>query len=244
MAQAEKAAASGKGVVGNFSGTSLGDIACVPAPQLKHPKGIRDIQEWYISTAIRQDYVYAVFEEQTEIGIQNYQTIHNAIGDKIDAFFVCGTDFGTQTGTFCSEETFRTLWMPHYRKINDWIHGNTNWKTFKHCCGAMASFIPALIECGFDIINPVQLSAAGMDAETLKGEYGKDLTFWGGGVDTQKTLPFGKPAEIRKEVLGRCEIFSRDGGFIFNAIHNVQAHTPIENIVAVIDAVKEFNGDL
>jgi len=242
--EAENASASGRGVIGNFSGTALGDIACVPAPQLKHPKGIRDIAEWYMSTALRPDYIYEVFEKQTEIGIKNYETVFNAIGNKIDAFFVCGTDFGTQDGTFCSLDTYRELWKPHYTKINNWIHKNTNWKTFKHCCGAMQSFMPDLIESGFDIMNPVQLSAKGMNATELKNEFGKDITFWGGGVDTQKTLPFGTPADVRTEVLERCEIFARDGGFIFNAIHNVQAKTPVENIIAMIDAVKEFNGDL
>jgi hypothetical protein len=240
--EAERAAATGKGVIGNFSGTALGDIACIPAPQLKNPKGIRDISEWYMSTVLRPDYIYEMFERQTEIGINNYETIYNAIGDKIDAFFVCGTDFGTQDGTFCSLDTYRSLWKPHYKKINDWIHCNTNWKTFKHCCGAMASFMPDFIESGFDIVNPVQLSAKGMDGETLKREYGKDITFWGGGIDTQKTLPFGSQEEVRVQVLERCEIFAKDGGFVFNAIHNVQAKTPIENIVAVIEAVKEFNG--
>lgn len=240
--QSKRASESGMGVIGNFSGTALGDIACVPAPQLKHPKGIRDITEWYMSTALRPDYVYEVFERQTEIGIKNYETVYNAIGDSVDALFLCGTDFGTQDGTFCSIDTYRELWKPHYKKINDWIHKNTNWKTFKHCCGAMASFMPDFIESGFDIINPVQLSAKGMDAQALKNEYGKDIVFWGGGVDTQKTLPFGTPGEVRKEVLERCEIFSRDGGFIFNAIHNVQAKTPVENIIAMIEAVKEFNG--
>ncbi len=99
------------------------------------------------------------------------------------------------------------------------------------------------IDAGFDIINPVQCSATGMDPQTLKDRYGKNLVFWGGGVDTQKTLPFQTPTEVRQEVLKRCEIFSPDGGFVFDAIHNVQAMTPIENIIAMLDAVKEFNGD-
>ena len=244
ISQAAAAASSGKGVIGNFSGTALGDIACVPAPQLKKPKGIRDITEWYMSTLLRPDYIYEIFERQTEIGIKNYETIYNAIGNKIDAVFICGTDFGTQDGTFCSLETYRELWKPHYRKINEWIHTNTEWRTFKHSCGAAASFMPDFIESGFDIINPVQLSAKGMDAATLKNEYGKDITFWGGGVDTQQTLPFGTPEEVRAQVLERCEIFSKDGGFIFNAIHNIQAKTPIRNIIALIDAVHEFNGDI
>jgi uroporphyrinogen-III decarboxylase len=87
----------------------------------------------------------------------------------------------------------------------------------------------------------VQCSAAGMDPVHLKKEFGKHITFWGGGVDTQDVLPFGSPEEVRKQVLQRCEIFGEDGGFIFNAIHNVQANTPTENIVAMLEAVKEFN---
>ena len=100
------------------------------------------------------------------------------------------------------------------------------------------------IDSGFDIINPVQCSAAGMDPKLLKEKYDEKLVFWGGGVDTQKTLPFGKPEDVRQEVLQRCEIFSPDGGFIFNAVHNIQANTPVENITAMINAVKEFNGVL
>ena len=131
--------------------------------------------------------------------------------------------------------------MPYYKKINSWIHSNTNWKTFKHSCGAIYEFIPLLIESGFDIINPVQCSAQGMDPKTLKENFGDSIVFWGGGVDTQKILPFGSKEQVRDQVLRRCEIFSRSGGFVFNSIHNVQAKTPVENIVAMIDAVKEFN---
>ena len=98
------------------------------------------------------------------------------------------------------------------------------------------------INSGFDAINPVQCSAAGMDPQLLKDRYGDKLTFWGGGVNTQQTLPFGTPEETREEVLERCRIFSPNGGFVFNAIHNVQALSPIENVVAMIDAVAEFNG--
>ncbi len=159
----------------------------------------------------------------------------------VDVAYICGTDFGTQISTFCSEETFRELYMPYYKKINSWIHSNTNWKTFKHSCGAIYEFIPLLIESGFDIINPVQCSAQGMDPKTLKENFGDSIVFWGGGVDTQKILPFGSKEQVRDQVLRRCEIFSRSGGFVFNSIHNVQAKTPVENIVAMIDAVKEFN---
>ncbi|MGB6033199.1 MAG: uroporphyrinogen decarboxylase family protein, partial [Bacteroidota bacterium] len=95
---------------------------------------------------------------------------------------------------------------------------------------------------GFDILNPVQCSATGMEPEKLKRQHGKQIVFWGGGVDTQKTLPFGTPAEVRAEVTDRCRIFSEEGGFVFNTVHNIQANTPVENILAMLDALGEFNG--
>jgi hypothetical protein len=241
-AETKRAAATGRGVIATFGGTALGDIALVPAPFLKRPRGIRDIEEWYVSTLTRQPYVHRIFERQTEIALGNLEKIRTRVGDRVQAAFICGTDFGTQTSTFCSVATFRSLYLPYYKKINDWIHGQTAWKTFKHSCGAVVSLLPSFIDAGFDIWNPVQLSAAGMDPVRLKREYGKDLVFWGGGADTQRTLAFGKPAEVREEVLGRCEVLGKGGGFVFNAVHNVQANTPPANIVAMIEAVKEFNG--
>jgi hypothetical protein len=236
-----EAASTGRAVVANFGGTAFGDIALVPAPSLKHPKGIRDVAEWYISTRSRRGYIHRVFESQCEFGLENLARIHQRVGNSVDAVFVCGTDFGTQTSAFCSVPAFRELWFPYYKRVNDWIHAHTTWKTFKHSCGSSARFFESFIEAGFDIVNPVQCSAAGMEPAQLKRDYGSRLVFWGGGVDTQKTLPFGTPAEVREQVLRRCEIFAPGGGFVFNSIHNVQAGTPVGNIVAMIDAVHEFN---
>jgi uroporphyrinogen-III decarboxylase len=237
---AREAAAKGRFVVGSVGGTAFGDIALVPAPFLKHPKGIRDVAEWYMSTVSRRDYVHAVFSAQCEQALANLERVHAEIGGALDALFVCGTDFGTQTSAFCSVETFRELYMPYYARVNDWIHRHTSWRTFKHSCGAVERFIPSFIECGFDILNPVQCSARGMDPEHLKQTYGDRIAFWGGGVDTQKTLPFGTPDEVREQVRARCQVFAPGGGFVFNAIHNVQAGTPVENIVAMLDAVREL----
>ena len=237
-----EAGATGRGVVGNFGGTAFGDIAIVPAPALKHPKGIRDITEWYVSTSSRQDYVHKVFKRQCEIALQNLEKVHAAIGNSVQAVYICGTDFGTQTSAFCSVKTFRNLYFPYYKQVNDWIHSHTTWKTFKHSCGAVSKFLPSMIEAGFDILNPVQCSATGMEPEQLKANFGDQLVFWGGGVDTQDVLPFRTHAEVREQVLRRCEVFAAGGGFVFNSIHNVQARTPVENIVAMIDAVHEFNG--
>ncbi|MBI3694160.1 MAG: methyltransferase, partial [Acidobacteria bacterium] len=239
---AQAARATGRAVMASFGGTAFGDVGVLPAVGLKYPKGIRDIAEWYISTRARRHYVHQVFERQCEIALANFKRLHAAVGDLVDVVNICGTDFGTQSSSFCSVDTFRELYMPYYQKVNDWIHQHTRWKTFKHSCGAVEKFIPSFLESGFDVLNPVQCSAAGMEPEHLKCAYGDRLTFWGGGVDTQKVLAFGTPAAVREQVLQRCEIFSRNGGFVFNAVHNIQALTPVENIAAMIDAVREFNG--
>ncbi len=236
-----RARATGKAVIAGLGGTALGDIALVPGLQVKHPKGIRDIAEWYMSTVMRPDYIKGIFEKQTEIALENIGRIHEVVGDNLDAVFICGTDFGTQDSTFCAPEQFDDLWLPYYRRINDWVHSHTTWKTFKHSCGAVESFMARFIDAGFDIINPVQLSAKGMDPVQLKKNYGKDLVFWGGGIDTQKTLPYGKPEQVREEVLRLCDILAKDGGFVFNTVHNIQANVPVENIAAMIHALKEFN---
>ena len=237
-----EARTKGRAVILSAPGAGFGDIALVPGPFMKHPKGIRDIAEWYISTSARQDYVHAIFSKQCDYALENLARLHAAVGDDVDAVMLCGTDFGTQKSTFCSTQTFRNLWFPYYKKVNDWVHSHTNWKCFKHSCGSVDRFIPSFIEAGFDILNPVQCSAANMGEEHLKADYGDALTFWGGGVDTQKTLPFGTPDEVREEVLRRCEVFSKGGGFVFNTIHNIQARTPVANIVAMLDAVHQFAG--
>ncbi len=243
LAQAIREASSqGRAVVAKMNGTAFGDIARVPGVQLKRPKGIRDVAEWYMSISSRPDYIHAIFSKQCEFALINLDKLNRACGEWIDIIYLCGADFGTQSSTFCSVNTFENLYQPYYRQVNNWIHTNTQWKTFKHSCGAVERFMNAFIESGFDIINPVQCSAKGMDARHLKDTYGDRLVFWGGGVDTQKTLPFGTPEQVREEVLSRCAIFSTNGGFVFNSVHNIQANTPVENIVAMIDAVKEFNG--
>lgn len=241
--RAAEAGCGGRGVIASMPGTALGDIALVPAPFLKHPKGIRDVAEWYVSTRSRREYIHRIFAKQVEYALANLARIHDAVGDDaFDVVFTCGADFGTQTSSFCSAATFNELWLPYYREINGWIHKNTRWKTFKHSCGAVAKFIPSFIEAGFDVLNPVQCSASGMDPRQLKNAFGSAIVFWGGGVDTQKTLPFATPADVRREVLERCEVFSPGGGFVFNTVHNVQAGTPVANVVAMLDAVREFNG--
>jgi hypothetical protein len=233
---------SDRALIVNVGGTAFGDIALVPGPWMKRPRGVRDIAEWYMATLTRPEYVHAIFDRQVEVALKNLDTVHGLIGDEAQAIFICGTDFGTQDSQFCSIETFRDLYLPYYRQVNDYIHRHTRWKTFKHSCGAIEPLIPSFIDAGFDILNPVQVNAAGMDPAALKAKYGQAVVFWGGGVDTQKALPFATPREVTSHVLKQCEILGRQGGFVFNAIHNVQANVPVENVVAMIEAVKTFNG--
>jgi len=236
---ARLAAESDRAILANFGGTAFGDIALVPAPWLKHPRGIRDIEEWYVSTAARFDYVYEVFDRQCEIALGNLPKIYEAVGDRVSAVFITGTDFGTQNGPFISGASYRKLYGPFHRRVNDWVHGHTPWKTFIHSCGSIVKLLGDMIEAGFDVVNPVQCSAAGMDPRLLKRQFGDRVTFWGGGVDTQKTLPFGTPDEVRREVAERIEIFGAGGGFVFNTVHNVQAGVPVENLVALYETVRQ-----
>ncbi|MBM3497431.1 MAG: methyltransferase [Armatimonadetes bacterium] len=231
-----------RALVANFGGTGFGDIALVPAPWLKHPKGIRDVEEWYVSTVARRDYVLKVFEGQCEIALGNLARIAEVVGDRVAVVMLTGTDFGTQRGPFISPQAYRELYQPFHKALNDWVHRHTAWKTFIHTCGGVEPLINDFIEAGFDVMNPVQCSAEGMDPRRLKGEYGDRITFWGAGVDTQQTLPFGTPDEVRREVLERLEIFAPGGGFVFNPIHNVQPRTPVQNLLAMFDALREFGG--
>jgi hypothetical protein len=224
-------------VAAAFGGTAFGDIALVPAPWLKDPKGIRDIEEWYISTIARRDYVQEVFARQTEIALKNLRSIYQAVGDKVQVLHMDGTDLASQNSLFCSPDTYRELYLPCSRKLNDWIHAHTKWKTIKHCCGGCEPLIEGFIEAGFDILNPVQTSARGMDPKHLVEEFGGRIVFWGGGVDTQQTLPFGKPDEVAKQVKERVSIFRRTSGYVFNTIHNIQCNTPVENVLAMFRAL-------
>ena len=237
---AGKAAATGKAVVAGFGGTALGDVAFIPAMGLKHPKGIRSVAEWYMSTLIRPDFVHALFEHQTDLAIRNYEMLWNTVGDQVDVVFTCGTDFGTQDSQFCSEEVFRELWLPYYKRLNDWIHTHTTWKIFKHSCGAVLPLIPAMIDSGFDILNPVQINAKDMDSRVLKEQFGDQLVFWGGGIDTQRVLAFGTKEEVRRQVMEQCEILGKDGGFVFNTVHNIQANVPVENVITMIETLNEI----
>jgi len=229
-----------KAIVLNLGALALGNIARVPGPGLKHPKGIRDVEEWYISLTTRRDFIYRLFEAQTEVSMANLKKIQQAVGNHAAVAYLTGTDFGAQNGPFISPKIYRELFLPFHKQINDWVHQHTSWKTFIHSCGSVFDLIEDFIAAGFDILNPLQTSAARMDPGELKRKFGERITFWGGGVDTQRTLPFGSPDDVRKEVRERLKLFGRGGGFVFNAVHNIQALVPVANVLAMYETALNY----
>jgi hypothetical protein len=225
-------------LIGNFWGAGFGDIALVPGPGVLYPVGIRDPQEWYMSTILRKSYVKEIYQDQFEIQMQNLKLYQEAVGNRIEVIVMSGTDFGSQGGPFISLGAYRELYKPLHAAMNNWVHEHTAWKTFYHTCGSIIKFLDDFHEAGIDILNPVQISAKGMEPEFLKTHYGDKFIFWGGGVNVQQTLPFGTPAAVNAEVAHNISIFKPNGGFIFNAVHNIQSNIPIANLLAMFDALK------
>ena len=228
-----------KAILANFGGTDIGEAVPVSSVMLKHPKGIRTFEGWLESIVTRPDHLREICERQCAIALANLEKLHAAVQEKISALVVVAMDFGMQAGPIFSPKVYRSLYKPFYKQINDWIHSHTTWKTFIHSCGSVRFFLEDFIDSGFDILNPVQCSAANMDPRQLKKNYGDRLVFWGGGVDTQHTLPFGTVEDVRREVRERMEIFGEGGGFIFSTTHNVQTSIPVENVLAVLETVRE-----
>jgi uroporphyrinogen decarboxylase len=182
-----------------------------------------------------------LLDKLVELHLAGLEKKIRAVGDLVDVIRF-GDDLGMSTGPFMDLDTFRKLFKPRYRELCDYVKQHSRMKIFLHSCGSIRQFIPDLIEAGFDILNPVQTNCQGMDAAELKREFGREITFWGGGVDTTSVLPAATPEKVRRDVLNRCEILSRGGGFVFAPIHNILPEVPPENVIAAYEAVNEFNG--
>jgi uroporphyrinogen decarboxylase len=178
-------------------------------------------------------------EQVTEIYIESCNTYLDQIGKYLQVF-TYWDDVNSQDGWLISPDIYRKMIKPKQRRLVEAIKKKTDAKLYYHGCGAAFDLIPDLIEIGFDIINPVQVSAAGMETQVLKKTYGEDIVFWGGGIDTQKILPFGTPAEVAEEVKQRIDDLAPQGGFVFAAVHNIQADVPPENIVAAFETALEY----
>lgn len=170
-----------------------------------------------------------IFLERVLKGVRNYVDI-----------LQFGDDLGSQIMPFMSPEVFIDVFASGYKKMWDYIHENSNCKVFLHSCGSIYKLLGSLIDAGLDVLNPVQTTAANMESERLKKEFGKYITFWGGGCNTRDILPFKTPKEVKEDVKRRIENFKDDGGFVFNQIHNIQADVPVENIIAMFEAAYEY----
>jgi uroporphyrinogen-III decarboxylase len=202
--------------------------------------------EWiaYLTNTIIQirqdpDYVHEMFDLAAEEAIRRLRPFLDAIEDRCDVILVTCCDFGNQQNEFIDPDMFREFYIAPYKKVNDYIHKHSSMKTMFHVCGAVSRLIPHFIEAGVDILNPVQTMARGMDPEDLKRRFGDKIVFWGGGAETQTTLPLGSAADVAAEVKERMRIFKPGGGFVFNPVHNIQDLVPPENIVAAYDAARE-----
>ncbi len=226
--------------VGNFM-CGFGDVAALPGPGQKETKGIRSVEDWLMAHYLTPDYVHEVYEMQLQNALQTLTKLKAAIGDKPQVIQISGTDFGTQRCEFIAPDMYRTFYKPYHTRINEWVHQNTGWKTMFHSCGSIVKILDDLAETGVDILNPVQCSATDMDAKMLKEKYGDKFVFWGGGVETQGVLSNGSADDVRKEVRERLAIFAPGGGFVFNTVHNIQATTPVENMLAMFEVLGEYN---
>jgi uroporphyrinogen decarboxylase len=175
----------------------------------------------------------------TDIYIRSVDRFLAQLGGLIDVF-TFWDDVATQQGWMINPETYVEVIKPRQKRLLEAVRARTEAKIFYHGCGAVFELIPHLIEIGVDIINPVQVSAEGMDSRRLKAAYGRDVTFWGGGVDTQHVLPFGTPDQVRDEVKRRIDDLAPGGGFVFATVHNIQAFVPPENIEAAFDTALSY----
>lgn len=201
---------------------------------------LRRMDNFLMDLLIEQEEVERLLDALLEIHLATLEKVCNAVGDVVDILRF-GDDLGTDHGPFMAPEIYRKLFKPRHKILCDYVKQHSQMHTFLHSCGSIHKLMPDLIEAGYDIINPVQTNARDMEPEKLKQEFGKDITFWGGGVDTRTVLNRAKPAEVKEQVKKRLEIFSKDGGFVFNTVHNILPDVPPENVVAMFEAIDEFS---
>jgi uroporphyrinogen decarboxylase len=189
-------------------------------------------------------HAHRFLDKLMEIHLANLERFLAAVGEHID-IILFGDDLGMQTGPMMSPRMYCEFFKPRHKLL--WNRakelarltsgGLADVKVMLHCCGGVRELMPHLIEAGLDAINPVQISCSGMDARELKAEFGKDVTFWGGGCDTQDVLPNDTPQQVAEHVKRQVKILSPGGGFVFQQVHNILANVPSENVVAMFDAV-------
>ena len=200
---------------------------------------MRGYEPFYVDLAVHQDLIATMLDRMVEFKCAFWERALGEIGDLVDVV-VEADDMAGQEQLLFSPATYRRLVKPRHKRLFKFIKAQAPVKLFFHSCGAIRPLIPDLIEVGVDILNPVQVAAAGMDPAALKRDFGRDLVFWGGGVDTQQVLGTGTPAQVRDDVRRNIEALAPGGGFVFAAVHDIQANVPAENIMAMWDAWHEY----
>ena len=201
---------------------------------------LRRMDNFLMDLAAEPEQVDRLLDALMERHLATLEKVCRAVGDIADIVRF-GDDLGTSAGPFMSPNMYRQLFKPRHTMLCDYVHKHSKMKTFLHSCGSIRALLPDLIEAGYDIINPVQTTCLGMEADGLKKDFGKDICFWGGGCDTRTVLPTGSPQEVKDHVKRRLEILMPGGGFVFNTVHNILPDVPPQNIVAMFEAVHEFN---
>ena len=199
------------------------------------------LDTWLTMLMVEKQAANDMMARSVEASIRCLELYHQAVGNRCVAWGVASDDAGTQRSELLSPDLFDEMIVPHYRRLCDWVHEHTSWKTYLHSCGSIHEYLDSWIDAGIDILNPVQISAANMDAERLMADFGGRIVFWGGGCDTQRVLPVGTPDQIRAHVRANLDAFAaRDGGYVFTQVHNIQADVPVENVVAMLGAAYEY----
>jgi uroporphyrinogen decarboxylase len=205
----------------------------------EQPARMMGLENFFMAMLSEPKIADMLMEKITEIYIEESNAYLDEVGDNIQVF-TYWDDICSQNGWLINPDLYCKMVKPKQKRLVEAIRKKTHAKLFYHGCGAVYDLIPHLIEIGFDIINPVQVSARGMDTRSLKEKYGKEIVFWGGGIDTQSILPFGTPAQVSDEVKRRIDDLAPGGGFVFNVVHNIQAFVPPENIIAAFDTAFEY----
>ncbi len=200
---------------------------------------LRGYEPFYIDLAANPDFITTLLDRLVDFKCAYWERALAEVGDLVDVV-IEADDLAGQHGMLLSPQTYRRLIKPRHARLFSFIKAQAPVKLFFHSCGAVRPIIPDLIDVGIDILNPVQISAAGMDPQELKREFGRDLVFWGGGVDTQQILGTGTPQQVRHDVRRNVEALAPGGGFVFAAVHDIQANVPPENIVAMWEACRDF----
>jgi len=224
-AQAEEAALKGKVVV----------LASPCQGILEVYARLRGYEQFYLDLAANHDYVAYMLDRMVEFKSAYWERALELVGDLVDVV-VEADDLAAQNSLLMSPQTYRNLVKPRHQRLFSYVKGLAPVRVFFHSCGAVRPLIGDLIDAGIDILNPVQISSAGMDLPELKRDFGRDLVFWGGGVDTQRVLCTGTPAEVKADVSRNIEALAPGGGFVFATVHDIQADVPPENIMAMWEA--------